>query len=200
MGLPYRVAALFLVLALLVSAMPSRGAQNVLFIVADDLNCAIGPYGDGVAMTPNLDRLAAPEYSKSLGKRTTALAELVDLYPTLVELAKLPSDEMPGNLEGESLASVLRDPTATVEDAAFTQHQHPFYGSAKDWKAWGYSLRTERWRYTEWRLIADGQVVARELYDYDNDPQETRNVAKDEANAAVLKKLQARLRKQFPGS
>ncbi len=141
--------------------------------------------------------VAAPEYSKSLAKRTTALAELVDLYPTLVELAKLPSDEMPGNLEGESLAPVLRDPTATVKDAAFTQHQHPFYGSAKDWKAWGYSLRTERWRYTEWRAIAGGEVMARELYDHESDPQETRNVASDVANAETVSELANRLKEGF---
>ena len=50
------LAAPFLTLTLFGTA---HSPPNILFIVADDLNCAIGPYGDAVSITPNLDRLAA---------------------------------------------------------------------------------------------------------------------------------------------
>jgi iduronate 2-sulfatase len=76
-----------------------------------------------------------------------------------------------------SLAPVVADPTATVKQVAYTQHQHPFYGAADNWQAWGYSVRTDRWRYTEWRALDDGGVRARELYDHQADPEETLNVA-----------------------
>ena len=87
----------------------------------------------------------------------------------------------------------MRDPNAVVDEVAFTQHQHPFYGSRKDWKAWGHSVRTKRWRYTEWRAIEDDQVIARELYDHDHDPLETENVAAN--NPDVVEKLGKHLSK-----
>jgi iduronate 2-sulfatase len=40
----------------------------------------------------------------------------------------------------------------------------------------GYAVRTDRYRYVEWRQWKSKQVVARELYDHDSDPHETRNV------------------------
>jgi iduronate 2-sulfatase len=138
--------------------------------------------------------IADPKQPRGHGKTTFALAELVDLYPTLAALAGIDRELAP-RLEGDSLAGVVADPALSVKDAAFTQHQHPFYGSSRNWKAWGYSVRTENWRYTEWRAISDGDVVARELYDHSNDPLETRNVAA--ANPEVVESHAARLTTQF---
>lgn len=141
--------------------------------------------------------IASPDHQAGQGKTTTALAELVDLYPTLANLAGINGD-LSKRLEGASLAPVMADPAATVKDAALTQHQQPFYGSSKNWKAWGYSMRTDRWRYTEWRSITDGQIVARELYDHENDPAETRNVAALAKHQGIMATLAARLAKSFP--
>ncbi|MCB1077308.1 MAG: sulfatase, partial [Verrucomicrobiae bacterium] len=140
--------------------------------------------------------IADPRQPGSHGKKSSSIAELVDLYPTLADLAKIEEDQ-PKRLEGVSLANVLADPAASVKDAAFTQHQHPFYGSAKDWKAWGYSLRTDRWRYTEWRAISDDSVMARELYDHESDPLETKNLADEAGREEVLGTLAERLARQF---
>jgi arylsulfatase A-like enzyme len=106
---------------------------------------------------------------------TTSLAELVDLYPTLARLAGLTP---PDYLDGVSLVPVLADPSARVRDAAFTQVRN------------GYSIRTDRWRYTEW---AEGKEGA-QLYDMDKDPGETRNLAEDAAHASTVAELKARLR------
>jgi len=119
--------------------------------------------------------IASPQHPANHGKKTRALAELVDLFPTLAGLARIGTD-VPGNLEGVDLSPVLANPAASVKDAAFTQHQQPFYGSRKNWKAVGRSVRTDRWRYTEWRSVEDGSIVARELYNHVNDPRETNNV------------------------
>ncbi|MGV3515897.1 sulfatase [Luteitalea sp.] len=116
--------------------------------------------------------IAAP--GKARGATTRALAELVDLYPTLADLAGLTA---PGPLDGQSLAPVIASPTREVRDAAFTQAYN------------GYAVRTDRWRYMEWAAGAEG----RQLYDLAADPAETRNLADEPAHAAVVADLSARL-------
>lgn len=140
--------------------------------------------------------IAAPDHPKGHGNTTRALAELLDLFPTLAGLAGI-ADDLPESLDGVSLQPVVADPSTSVKDAAFTQHQHPFYGSAKNWQAWGYSIRTDQWRYTEWRSIADRSVIARELYDHENDPKETRNLAAVPDHQATVDRLASRLAESF---
>jgi len=84
---------------------------------------------------------------------------------------------LPENLEGDDLSSLLINPNQTLKTAAFTQHQHPFYAPREKWVALGYSVRTADWRYTQWRSIQDHHVIAEELYDHRNDPNESQNVA-----------------------
>ena len=139
--------------------------------------------------------IADPGQPESQGKETAALAELLDLYPTLASLAGIDGD-LNERLEGVSLAPVVKDLSASVQDAAFTQHQQPFYGPPSNWKAWGYSIRTDDLRYTEWRAIDGGEVIAQELYNYSADPMETKNVAGEELEK--VEELAARLKKQFP--
>jgi choline-sulfatase len=117
--------------------------------------------------------IAAPG-ARARGVAVRGLAELVDLYPTLADLTGL---KPKGPVDGASLAPMLQDPAATVKDAAFTQVRN------------GYSVRTDRWRYVEW---AGGEQGA-QLYDMDNDPAETTNLAKDAQHAATVNDLRARL-------
>jgi len=142
--------------------------------------------------------IADPRKKQHHGESTQALTELIDLYPTLAELAGIEEDLSP-QLEGVNIAPVLEDPSLSVKDFALTQHQQPFYGSAKNWQAMGYSLRTDRWRYTEWRSLKDQSVMARELYDHDNDPQETRNLAGDENHLQEITSLAKRLQQIVDG-
>lgn len=140
--------------------------------------------------------IADPRQSTHHASHTAALSELVDLYPTLAELVGIAGDISP-TLEGDSLMPVLKDPSATVKDAVFTQHQQPFYGSRDNWQAWGYSIRTNRWRYTQWRTIDREAVMAQELYDHRADPQETRNLAGLRSHQVMVKKLGIRLKRAF---
>ncbi|CAN5338432.1 sulfatase [soil metagenome] len=106
--------------------------------------------------------------------------ELLDLYPTLADLCGL---EPPSNLEGRSLRPLLEDPRAEWDKPAITQVWHSP-------NAWGYSLRTERWRLTEWM---NGEA-GRELYDHDSDSDEITNLAADPAHTDTLARLTAQLR------
>ena len=125
------------------------------------------------------------------GQRTEALVELLDLYPTLADLCGLPVSD---HLEGVSLRPLLDDPTTTVKPAAFTQHTRPAYPSNADpLKAIGYSLRTDRYRYTEWRAVSDGHAIAQELYDHHADPHETRNLAGRTEHAHTVQALAKQL-------
>lgn len=135
--------------------------------------------------------ISDPAEEEHHGASTDALAELVDLFPTLTELAGL---ESPEGCEGRSLVPVVRDPGASVQEYAFTRHQHPFYGKEQA-THWGYSVRTDRWRYTEWRSIANGKGEFRELYDHEHDPLETRNVAGDHPD--VIERLSAVAARQW---
>ena len=125
--------------------------------------------------------IAAPKHKQ--GQRTAALVELLDLYPTLAELCGLDARH---ELEGVSLSPVLNNPGAKVKDVALTQTPRPNYPRGKLPEVMGYSIRTERYRYTEWRDFQTGLLRARELYDHQNDPRETANVADRESLRKTL--------------
>jgi len=135
--------------------------------------------------------IAAPGIA-SQGTQSHALVELVDLFPTVVDLVGLP---VPANLDGISLKANLIEPTRRGKDFALTQHPHPFYSG--DWTAMGYSLRTERHRYVEWRDRSSGSVTARELYDHQLDPAETQNRVNDPIEAGTVETLAALVRRAY---
>jgi iduronate 2-sulfatase len=122
---------------------------------------------------------------KSAGARTRALVEFVDIYPTLAELAGLPR---PAQLEGTSFAPLLDNPDQAWKPAAFSQYLRP----GKD-RFMGRSIRTDRWRYTEW-VNARNENAGLELYDEQNDPRENDNIAGDGKNAAVVAELAKQLK------
>ena len=118
------------------------------------------------------------------GARVASPVELLDIFPTLMELADL---DPPEGLEGVSLVPLLKEPTATVKPAALTQHPRPAYFQDAP-EAMGYSVRSATHRYTEWRDWKTGETVARELYDHVDDPDETVNVAAETGQAEVLRR------------
>jgi uncharacterized sulfatase len=121
---------------------------------------------------------------KSAGQLTTRVAELLDLYPTLADLCGLTPDK---RVEGKSLRPLLDQPDREWNHPAYTQVDF----SKKDKPALGRSVRTERFRYTEW----NGGQQGVELYDHSRDPKEFVNLAADPAMGSVVQELQALLHK-----
>ncbi|MGC3967298.1 MAG: sulfatase [Pirellulales bacterium] len=119
------------------------------------------------------------------GKASAGLVELVDLYPTLAELCKLPVGEQ---LEGQSFAPLLDDPTKPWKLAAFSEYlrrgPEGFHGR---------TIRTADFRYTEW-TDRNGQSGGVELYDHRIDPKESKNVASEADYADDEKSLAAMLK------
>ena len=133
--------------------------------------------------------VCAPGVAKA-GARTGALAETVDLYPTLCELAGLP---IPAGLDGASFASALKEPaTAKTKEAAF----HVFPRSPRGLgELLGRAVRTERYRLVEWKQVAaSADTAILELYDYVADPDETKNLAGEQPE--VVAQLRAILARQ----
>lgn len=114
------------------------------------------------------------------GGASPRTVELVDLYPTLADLCNL---EVTQELSGISLKPLLENPDASWNRPAFSQIVRG--------NIMGRSIRTEKWRYTEW----DGGKAGRELYDEENDKGEIYNLASDPRFASTVKKLSALLRK-----
>ncbi len=123
--------------------------------------------------------ISSPAHSNG---RTDSIAELVDLYPTLCDLAGLDS---PKHLEGESLLEVLQSPETKESSVARSQ-----YLRFKDMM--GKSLRTDQYRYTRWEKSGTGELVFDELYDHQNDPGETNNLvnSKSPEHRTALSRLQ----------
>ena len=138
--------------------------------------------------------IIAPPNCKSAGRKTDSFAELLDLYPTLSDLCDLPK---PTGTEGTSLVPVLREPTESVKPAAWTQHPRPAYYKGKP-EVMGVSVRTDLYRYTEWRETASGNVVASELYDHKTDPNENHNVVDSPPDKAAFESARRLLNQTFP--
>lgn len=118
------------------------------------------------------------------GKSCARTVSFIDIYPTLAELCGLAK---PSGIEGHSFAALLRDPSMSWD--------HPAFTVAKNAGFFGKSVRTERWRYTEWDDGKSGAV----LFDHDADPHEMTNLANDPKHAEAVAQLRAML-KQIPAA
>jgi uncharacterized sulfatase len=118
------------------------------------------------------------------GRASARTVEFVDLYPTLAELAGVAA---PKGLEGRSLMPLLQNPGAAWDHPALTQVRR---GTPEGFFK-GYSVRTARWRYTEW----DEGKRGVELYDETADPNELRNLATDPKHRATVGELQGVMRR-----
>lgn len=167
-------------------------AQNTLIVLWGDHGWHLGDHGMWTKHT-NYEQanripllVVAPGVAQP-GASTRQPAETVDIFPTLADLAGLPSPPLPQPMDGISLVPVLKDPSARVRSHA--THCFP-----RDEKL-GRAIRTERHRLVEWKKPgAPAETAVLELYDYEADPLETRNLADEQPE--VVKALRALLDQQ----
>lgn len=160
-------------------------ANNTIVVFWSDHGYLLGEHGqwqkqslfEESARVPLI--VALPPGQATPGK-TERVVELLDVYPTLAELAHLPA---PATLEGRSLRPLMENPEMAWPYAAFSQVLH------------GRSIRTEAWRYTEWGK--DGAQGV-ELYDHLRDPREQHNLAAQPAQSKVVAELRVRLHANSP--
>lgn len=162
-------------------------AENTIIVFWGDHGWHLGDHGlwckhtnyEQAAHIPLL--VAAPGIPA--GQRTRALVETCDIYPTLVELAGLPA---PKQGDGRSFATVLKNPSASIRDHAI--HVYP-RGEGRI----GRAIRTQRYRLVEWKKPgAPAESAILELYDYETDPAETKNLADSQPEVvAELRKMLA---------
>jgi iduronate 2-sulfatase len=160
-------------------------AKNTIIVLWGDHGWHLGDHGMWCKHT-NYEQAAriplivcAP--GMKAGVKTGALAETVDIYPTLCELAGLPA---PRGLDGASFAAALKDPVAETKEAVL--HVYPRSPGM------GRAVRTARYRLVEWKKPgAAADTAALELYDYEADPAETKNLAADRPE--VISQLRAML-------
>ena len=172
--------------------------QNTIIILWGDHGWKLGEHDawckhSTVENDTNVPLLLSVPGMKNAGARTDAIVEYVDIYPTLSELAGLP---LPKHLEGTSFKPLLEDPKRPWKTAAFSQ-----YPRTQDGGLMGYSMRTDRYRFTVWVNRKDHtKVDATELYDHQTDSQENTNVAKDPANAELVQKLMGQWKQGWQGA
>lgn len=127
---------------------------------------------------------------KTGGRKTKALIEFVDIYPTLCELCGLKLPDQP--FDGCSFVPLLQNPGRSWKKAAFSQYSRG--------RVMGYTMRADRSRYTEWVLVETGKVLERELYDHEKDPQENINVVDDPKYTASVKRLEQMMKRGWKGA
>lgn len=130
---------------------------------------------------------------KSAGRKSRALTELVDVYPSLCELAGLP---IPANLDGATLTLLFENPDRLWKRAVFSQQPREIPGIGA---AMGHSMRADRYRYTEWTALG-GAYKTVELYDYKNQPLEVENLAHEPGMQTLTNGLSAMMREGWRAS
>ncbi len=163
-------------------------AEKTIVVVLGDHGMHLGENGQWGKLTnfeaaTRVPLIIAAPGARAPGTATDALVELVDLYPSLCDLAGLPR---PARLEGHSFADLVHEPDRPGKDAAISQYPRG--------DVMGYSLRTRRYRFTRWPAgQATGGIEALELYDHAADPGETVNLAGRAEYEPVIERLAARL-------
>jgi arylsulfatase A-like enzyme len=174
----------------LLTALKSEGlADNTIVVLWGDHGWHLGDHGQWTKHTNFEYATRLPLIIKVPGipgnRRINALVETVDIYPTLAELCGLP---IPAHVEGDSMVRLIDDPNAPWKDAVISSFPR------SDNTVWGYSIRTDQYRYNEWQSRESGEAIEVELYDMIADMTQDINLAYQSTYASVVDSLSHRLK------
>jgi iduronate 2-sulfatase len=170
--------------------------ENTIIIVWGDHGWKLGEHNSWGKMTNyNID-LKVPMIirypnQENRGAQTFEITELVDMFPSLCELTGI---KAPDYMQGNSFVPLIKDPERSWKEAAFSQfHRRPQH-SADGNRYMGYSINTKEYHYIEWYTWdpesgTRGELTDTELYDRENDPHETLNIAKDSKHIKTVEAL-----------
>lgn len=170
--------------------------DNTIIVVWGDHGWKLGDHNSWGKMTNyNIDLqvpliIRHPNQEKR-GVQTQALTELVDLFPTLCELADI---DVPDYMQGTSAVPLMDDPDRVWKSGAFSQfHRRPKV-SADGKRYMGYSINTDKYHYIEWykwnhKTGLKGEFKGSELYDRIIDPHERINISENIAMASTKEDL-----------
>ncbi len=180
----------------LLMALDEEGlAENTIIVLWSDHGWKLGEHnGWGKMSNYEIDTrvpfiIVAPGL-ETAGQTTDTPVELLDVFPTLCDLAGI---DTPDFVQGESLLPLLKKPTAKPDRVAHSQ----YYRNHDGGEYMGYAMRTRTHRFVEWREFGTGRVTARELYDHRENHSEATNVI-DDAPEELVADLTSRLLKTHP--
>lgn len=188
----------------LLDELQSQGmADNTIIVLWGDHGWHLGDHDGFWAKHSNFEQATRSPLIISYpgipnpGAANDNVVELVDIYPTLCDLAGLPAPNQPAGLalQGASMAGILKDPQAPWSNLAFSQYIGRPSGVA------GHSLRNERYRLTEWyerdkvkdETTQQPNPILVELYDYEADPLESTNQSRNPAYRQIVEAMSAEL-------
>ncbi len=165
-------------------------SENTYYVYCSDHGFHMGElnhYGKTSLHEANLKSplIVAHKDMKTAGLTAEGLVEYVDILPTLLDLAGI---DIPEHMEGVSIGRLLDNPDQSFKKAVFSQQERETIGRRK-----GFSMRNERYRYTEWRNTVTGDILAFELYDLQEDPLETVNIGLQEESSELVLNLSKQL-------
>ena len=201
----------------ILAALNKHGhANNTIVVLWSDHGWKLGEHnGWGKMSNYEIDTrvpllIATPD-SRSAGQQISSPVELLDLFPTLCELAQI---ETPTFIDGTSRVDMLNNPDEKYQSVAYSQYyrrydhsQDPQHSEAQQHSKllqpslirqyMGYALRTATHRYVQWRDFETGEITAHELYDHRTDDGETENIF-DKASANLINELSTTLLSSHP--
>ena len=176
--------------AKLLAGLEANGlADNTIVVFTGDQGFHLGEHGhwhkstffEEASRVPLI--IVAPRAKSGADKKAeqqhTGLCGLIDIYPTLCDMARIKPEQ---RLSGRSLVPILQDPTLAGKSWELTQ------GAPG-----GASIRTQRYRYTEWNEGQRGSM----LYDLQSDPREFKNLAKEESHQEIVARLKRKLNQRM---
>ncbi len=179
----------------LLDALDQEGlAANTVIVFWGDHGWQLGDHGlwhkhTNFELATRVPLLISVPWLKTAGRTCDAPVEFVDVYPTLADACGL---AIPPGLDGVSLRPWLEDPASPAAKVAISQY--PRGGGQTGGRGlMGYSIRDARWRLTLWRDQKSREIVATELYDEQNDPAETVNLAGKPEHKATVEALSKHL-------